>query len=159
MPIKRNETKPNHFKPSNKFFWEVEKSSPALTMHPQWPRYTRKTATNCHMESWKDYIILPWCSAARARAPLKPLGILSRDVTKIKTEKLSILLRFYFHEVLEHLKTFIYTNFQIERVLLFAIEDAWIFRLLAGRRRWKLSLMWVKTNILSFCYLNTPFSE
>ena len=48
----------------------------------------------------------------------------SHDVTKIRTKKLSILLSFYFHEVLQHLKTFIYRNFRYERVLRFATEDA-----------------------------------
>ena len=38
--------------------WKVEKLSPTHTMHPKRPRYTRKTAKNCHMESWKDCIIL-----------------------------------------------------------------------------------------------------
>ena len=35
----------------------------------------------------------------------------SHDVTKIQTKKLSFLLSFYFHVVLEHLKTFKQTNF------------------------------------------------
>ena len=48
----------------------------------------------------------------------------SHDVTKIQTTKLSILLSFYFYEVLQHLKTFIYTNFRFQRVLRFAIEDS-----------------------------------
>ena len=48
----------------------------------------------------------------------------SHDVTKIQTKKLSILLSFYFHEVLQHLKTFIYTNLRYERVLRFATENA-----------------------------------
>ena len=56
---------------------------------------------------------------------------LSHDVTKIQTNKLSIILSFYFHEVLQHLKTFNYTNFRFQRGLLFAIEDSWIFRLLS----------------------------
>ena len=30
----------------------------------------------------------------------------SHDVTKIQTKKLSIFLSFYFHEILQHLKTF-----------------------------------------------------
>ena len=34
------------------------------------------------------------------------------DVTKIQTKKLLILLSFYFHEVLPHLNTFVYTNCQ-----------------------------------------------
>ena len=33
----------------------------------------------------------------------------SHDVTKIQTKKLSLLLSFYFHVILEHLKNF-YTN-------------------------------------------------
>ena len=55
------------------------------------------------------------------------------DVTKIQTKKLSILLSFYFHEVLQHLKTFIYTSLRFQRVLRFAIEDAWISRLCVTR--------------------------
>ena len=50
----------------------------------------------------------------------------SHDVTKIQTTKLSILLRFYFHDVLEQLKTNFHTNFRFKRVLGFVIEYAWI---------------------------------
>ena len=49
---------------------------------------------------------------------------ISHDVTKIQTKQLSLLLSFYFHVILEHLKTFIQTNFRFERVLCFAIQDA-----------------------------------
>ena len=54
------------------------------------------------------------------------------DVTKIQTKKLSLLLSFYFHVILEHLmiKAFIQKNFRFKRVLCFAIQDAWISRLL-----------------------------
>ena len=48
----------------------------------------------------------------------------SHDVTKIQTKKLSLLLSFYFHVILEQLKTFIQTNFWFKRVLCFAIQDA-----------------------------------
>ena len=48
----------------------------------------------------------------------------SHDVTKIQTKKLSILLRFYFHDALEQLKTNFHTNFRFKRVLGFVIEDA-----------------------------------
>ena len=54
----------------------------------------------------------------------------SHDVTKIQTTKLSILLRFYFHGVLEQLKTNFQTNFRFKRVLGFVIEYAWISKLL-----------------------------
>ena len=37
--------------------------------------------------------------------------------------KLLLLLSFYFHVVLQHLKTFIQTNFQLKRVLHFATLD------------------------------------
>ena len=49
---------------------------------------------------------------------------LSHDVTKIPSKKLSLLLSFYFHVILEPLKTFIQTNFRFKRVLCFAIQDA-----------------------------------
>ena len=54
----------------------------------------------------------------------------SHDVTKIQTTKLSILLRFYFHGVLEQLKTNFQTNFRFRRVLGFVIEYAGISKLL-----------------------------
>ena len=50
-------------------------------------------------------------------------------MTKIQTTKLSILPRFYFHDVLEQLKTNFYTNFRFKRVLGFVIEYAWISKL------------------------------
>ena len=49
---------------------------------------------------------------------------LSHDVTKIQTTKLSILPRFYFHNVLEQLKSKFRTNFCLKRVLGFVIEYA-----------------------------------
>ena len=54
------------------------------------------------------------------------------DVTKIQTTKLSTLLRFYFHGVLEQLKINInfQTNFRFKRFLGFVIEYAWISKLL-----------------------------
>ena len=48
----------------------------------------------------------------------------SHEVTKIQTTKLSILLRFYFHGVLEQLKTNFQTNFLLKRVLGFVTEYA-----------------------------------
>ena len=41
----------------------------------------------------------------------------SHDVTKSQTTKLSILLRFYFHGVLEQLKTNFQTNFRFKGFL------------------------------------------
>ena len=54
----------------------------------------------------------------------------SYDVTRIQTTKLSILLRFYFHGLLEQLKTNFQTNFRFKRILGFVIEYAWISYLL-----------------------------
>ena len=54
----------------------------------------------------------------------------SHDVTKIQTKKISILPRFYFHDVLEQLKTNFHTNFCFKKVLGFVIECAWISKLL-----------------------------
>ena len=48
----------------------------------------------------------------------------SHDVTKTQTTKLSILLIFYFHNVLEQLKTNFQTNFRFKRVHGFVIEHA-----------------------------------
>ena len=54
----------------------------------------------------------------------------SHDVTKIQTTKLSILLRFYFHGVLEELQTNFQTNFRFKRILGFVIEYTWISNIL-----------------------------
>ena len=48
----------------------------------------------------------------------------SHKVTKEQTTKLSILLRFYFRDVLELLKTNFHTNFRFKRGLGFVIEYA-----------------------------------
>ena len=63
-------------------------------------------------------------------ANMNKMGILGflHDVIKIQTKKLSLLLSFYFHVILEHLKTFIQTTFRFKRVLCFAIQDAYISR-------------------------------
>ena len=78
---------------------------------------------------------------------------------QIQTKKLSILLIFYFHEVLQPSKTFIYTNFRFQRVLRFAIEDAWIFKLLPdAASSWRpgklLCGLLNVADFLRFCYLN-----
>ena len=54
----------------------------------------------------------------------------SHYVTKTQTTNLSFLLRFYFHGVLEQLKTNFQTNFRLKRVLGFVMEYAWISKLL-----------------------------
>ena len=56
--------------------------------------------------------------------------------SEIQTKELSILPSFYFHEVLQQLKTFIYTNFRFERVLRFVIFPGfYVTRHLAGGRK------------------------
>ena len=64
----------------------------------------------------KDYLL--YCPGFQLTSP------------KIQPKKLSLLLSFYFHVMLERLKTFIKTNFRFKRVLCFAIQNAWISRLL-----------------------------
>ena len=54
----------------------------------------------------------------------------SHDVTKIEARKSLILLRFYFHDVEEQLKTSIYANFWSEWVLGFVMDYARISKLL-----------------------------
>ena len=78
---------------------------------------------------------------------------------KIQTTELLILLSFYFHEVLQQLNTFIYTNFRIRKGLCCSREDTWISMLLrdaaSSRRRGKL-LCGLKTLPIFFwwfCYL------
>ena len=48
----------------------------------------------------------------------------SHDVTEILNTKLSILLRTYFHDVLEQLKTNVHTNLHFKSVLGFVLEYA-----------------------------------
>ena len=77
-------------------------------------------AENCYLFLSK----FPHCLHA-----LSTFSILGFHVTKIQTKKLSLLLSFYFHVILEHLKNFMQKNFRFKRVLCFAIQDAWISRL------------------------------
>ena len=82
------------------------------------------------------------------------------EVTYIQTTKLSILPRFYFHDVLEQLKTNFHTNFRFKRVLGFVIEYAWISKLLRDAaftwRPRELSCRLKKWLISgNFCYLNS----
>ena len=86
--------------------------------------------------------------------------LVSHDVTKIQTAKLSILLRFYFHDVLEQLKNNFHTNFRFKRVLGFVIEYAWISKLLS-----EVGFTWRARGLScrlkkyfyfgEFCYLNS----
>ena len=50
----------------------------------------------------------------------------SHDVTNIQSTKLSILPRFYFHDVSEQLKTNFHTNFRFKRVLGFVIRGIYM---------------------------------
>ena len=84
----------------------------------------------------------------------------SHDVTKIQTTKLSILLRRYFHYVLEQLRTSFHTNFCFKRVLGFVIEYVWISKLLCDVaftwRPGELSFQKV-TSFGEFCDLNSSW--
>ena len=54
----------------------------------------------------------------------------TRIGVRFQTSELLILLRFYFHDVLEQLKTNIQENFHFEWVLGLVIDYAWISKLL-----------------------------
>ena len=56
-------------------------------------------------------------------------------MTSLKLKKLSILLRFNFHGVLEQLKVNFQTTFRFKRVLGFVIEYAGISKLLRDAAR------------------------
>ena len=76
----------------------------------------------------------------------------SHDVTKLQTSELLILLRFYFHDVLEQLKTNIQTNFHSKWVLGLVIDYAWISKLLrdvAFTWRTRELLCWFKRWLIS----------
>ena len=70
----------------------------------------------------------------RARTRAFRYSWFSHDIAKIQTKKLSLLLSFFFHVILQHLKTFIQTNFRFKRVLRFATLDARISRPLRATR-------------------------
>ena len=82
---------------------------------------------------WQEAIEHP-----KPRAPVYPgYGVrqtnncwFSHDATKIQTKKLSILPRFYFHDVLEQLKSNFHTNFRFKTVLGFLKEYDWKSKLL-----------------------------
>ena len=57
----------------------------------------------CPRGTWKLLCRLNFC--------IFPNSWFALDVTKNQTDKLSILLSFYFHQVLQYLNTFIYTRF------------------------------------------------
>ena len=71
----------------------------------------------------------------------------------IKTTTLSVLLRFYFHGVLEQLKTNFQTNFRFKSVLGFVLEYAWISKLLRDEAFKRLKIKVTYFGV--FCYLNS----
>ena len=76
----------------------------------------------------------------------------SRDVTKFQTSELLILLRFYFHDVLEQPKTNIQTNFHSKWVLGLVLDYSWISKLLryvAFTWRARELLCWFKRWLIS----------
>ena len=83
--------------------------------------------------------------------------------SKFKLRELSILPFFYFHKVWAQLNIIIRTNFQVERVLHFAIEDAWISRLLReaafswqpGKLLCGLKMLLIFLDWLAFLFLKT----
>ena len=87
--------------------------------------YLRTETANCC-----DVTIHCWCQLCTLFRVSNYIVGFSHNVTKIQTTKLSILLRFYFHGVLEQLKANFQTNFRFKRVLGFVIEYAWISKFL-----------------------------
>ena len=98
----------------------------------------REICQNLYVKRGHEYPLLPSKSGLSTQFIEQDLVILlqlhncwfSHGVTKIQTTKLSILLTFYFHGVLEHLKTNFQTNVRFKRFLGFVIEYAWISKLL-----------------------------
>ena len=121
-------------------------------------RYRNRNQINVLAVMWKQK---PMQHGFRARTRAFRYSWFSHDITKIQTKKLSLLLSFFFHVILQHLKTFIQTNFRFKTVLRFATLDAWISRLLRDAafswRPGKL-LCGLKTLPIlgDFCYLNIP---
>ena len=82
----------------------------------------------------------------------------SHDVTKIRTKRLPILPRIYFHYTLEQLKTNFQTNFHFKRVFGF-VSLSTLLRDAAFPWRPKELLRRLKKRLhfRKFCYLNSSF--
>ena len=83
--------------------------------------FTRNCSVHTKQQEQRQQLIVP---KARCQNYFTTYCWFSHCVTKIQTKKLSILPRFYFHDVLEKLKTSFHTNFRLKRVLGFVIEYA-----------------------------------
>ena len=102
-----------------------------------------------------------FCSSACSHMRSTPPALPDRDVWLFSASTLKMSPKFklrnyrfflvFFYEISQPLNFFIYTNVQLEKVLRFAIEEAWISKILAGK-----ALTWVEnvTDVLRFCYLN-----
>ena len=127
--------------------WWIQKRSPGGGRPPSFFFIDQSEAQRAEKNSWETIFppppptpyLMTWIrhcrkpikgSPLRAETYVTPYCWFSHDVTKIQTTKLSILLRFFFHGVLEQLKTNFQTNFRFKRVLGFVIEYAWISKLL-----------------------------
>ena len=75
---------------------------PSYGMLPPFDGVSLKNSYMCLLRGYTPYA---WKVGSGPLFSLVYSGF-SYDVTKIQTQKLSILLSFYFHEVLQHLKTY-----------------------------------------------------
>ena len=98
--------------------------SPVWCLGKVWP-FAARLKRSCNLASLGKIFWRLFCQTARKS---EPACWFSHDVTKIHTTKLSILLRFYFHGVLQQLKTNFQTNFRFRRVLGFVIVCAFAWR-------------------------------
>ena len=110
-----------------KILWNCFRSAVTLLLCDSYSEkyYLRTETANCC-----DLTIHFWCQLCTLFRVSNYIVGFSHNVTKIQTTKLSILLRFYFHGVLEQLKTNFQANFRFKKVLGFVIEYAWISKLL-----------------------------
>ena len=79
--------------------------------------------SSCTVELWMHSGDSGLLSSGQLEQLLK-FKLRNYQITKIQIKKLSLLLSSYFHVILEHLKTFIQTNFRFKTVLCFVIQDA-----------------------------------
>ena len=102
-----------------------------------------------------------FCSSDGSHMRSTPPALPERDVWLFSASTLKMSPKFklrnyrlfwvFFYELSQQLNTFIYTNSQLERALRFAIEEAWISKLLAGKALTKVENV---TDVLRFFYLN-----
>ena len=125
------------------WFWRWVKSSNEVTQNIK--KTVSSTTPQTKKEPTKVWIIpqhqeTPGINVETRESAFEVYSWFSHDETKIQTKKLPLLLSFYFHVILEHLKAFIQkhlfgsTEFLVLRYRTFEFPDFCVTSHLAGGR-------------------------